>query len=157
LQDQIKTDPVVKGVTVTDEQAAEVRKAIDNSPLLQGRLFSKDRTIAAVALNLKDADPRTMLKLMKELNEYIDKYSKDHNVKLYAGGLPYLRTQIVKNMRRDNAVLIPITVLVCMLFLWLSMRWWPGVILPIATVGISAIMVVGSMALFGQKMNILNN
>ena len=76
---------------------------------------------------------------------------------MIAGGLPHLFDSIVVKMEHDNFRIVPMTLAVCLLLLYLSFRWWPGMILPVSAVGLTALMVVGTMALVGEPMNVVNN
>jgi predicted RND superfamily exporter protein len=97
-----------------------------------------------------------MQRAMKDLRASLER-PELQDVEIHVGGLPYLRSVIVSKMRQDNLRLIPLTVLVCLILLWISFRWMPGVLLPLGAVAITALVTVGGMGLFGEPMNILNN
>ena len=156
LSAELKTDPIVKGKEVTEEEAVELAQALAGNPLLVGRLIDEDHTVAGIALQLPDLDPREMRKAMDELREGLER-PEFEGIALHVGGLPYLRSVIVSKMREDNLRLIPLTLLVCLALLFLSFRWVPGVVLPFAAVAITAVVTVGGMGLVGEPMNILNN
>ncbi len=156
LSAELQTDPIIEGAEVTEEEAVELAAAIEGNPLLVGRLIDEDHTVAGIALQLPELDPREMTKAMDELREGLDR-PEFQGIKVHVGGLPYLRSVIVSKMREDNLRLIPLTVLVCLLLLALSFRWVPGVLLPLGAVAITALVVVGGMGLFGEPMNVLNN
>lgn len=158
LAQELRADAIVsEGETVTDEDVEELRQAIAQSSIVEGRLLSSDHQVAVSALFLRDIEPKQMRRRVEELREYLAAHPPPEGVKVHLGGLPYLRSAIVENIRSDQLVLVPLTLVVCLLLLALALRWLPGVILPIATVGITAVMVVGGMALAGEPMNILNN
>ncbi len=157
LSEELKTDPIVEGVVVTDEEAAQLALAIEGNPLLVGRLIDDDHTLAGIALQLPELGPRQMQRAMKDLRTSLEELEALEGVELHVGGLPYLRSVIVQKMREDNLRLIPLTVLVCLLLLSISFRWLAGVLLPLGAVAITAIITVGGMGLFGEPMNILNN
>ena len=156
LSPDLKTDPIIQGTEVTDEETAELTEAIAANPLLVGRLIDDEHTLAGIALQLRELDPREMQNAMNDLRAALER-PELANVELHVGGLPYLRSVIVSKMRSDNLRLIPLTVLVCLILLTLSFRWLPGVLLPLGAVAITALVTVGGMGLFGEPMNILNN
>ncbi|MGB5546500.1 MAG: MMPL family transporter, partial [Polyangiales bacterium] len=156
LSAELETDPIVEGAEVTEEEASELAAAILSSPLLVGRLIDEDHTVAGIALQLHELDPKEMRRAMDELRDSLER-AEFQDIKVHVGGLPYLRSVIVSKMREDNLRLIPLTVLVCLILLTLSFRWMPGVLLPLAAVAITALVTVGGMGLFGEPMNILNN
>ena len=156
LSAELQTDPIVEGTEVTEAEASELAAAIVSNPLLVGRLIDEDHTVAGVALQLHELDPKEMRRAMDELRESLER-PEFQDIKVHVGGLPYLRSVIVSKMREDNLRLIPLTVLVCLILLTLSFRWLPGVLLPLAAVAITALVTVGGMGLVGEPMNILNN
>ena len=156
LSAELKTDPIVEGAVVTEEEARELSKAVEGNPLLVGRLIDDEHTLAGIALQLPELDPREMQKAMNDLRASLES-PELQNVDLHVGGLPYLRSVIVSKMREDNLRLIPLTVLVCLVLLTISFRWTPGVVLPLGAVAITALVTVGGMGLVGEPMNILNN
>ena len=156
LSAELKVDPIVQGSEVTEEEAAELKEAIEGNPLLVGRLIDDDHTLAGIALQLPELGPREMQRAMNDLHDSLER-PELQDVELHVGGLPYLRSVIVSKMRQDNLRLIPLTVLVCLILLWISFRWIPGVLLPLGAVAITALVTVGGMGLFGEPMNILNN
>jgi len=157
LSEELKTDPIVRGTEVTEEEAIELADALEGNPLLTGRLIDDDHTLAGIALQLPELGPREMQRAMKDLRSSLDDLERIEGVELHVGGLPYLRSVIVQKMREDNFRLIPLTVVVCLLLLTISFRWWAGVLLPLGAVAITALITVGGMGLFGEPMNILNN
>lgn len=156
LSAELKTDAIVEGTEVTEEEAAQLAEALEGNPLLVGRLIDDDHTLAGIALQLPELGPRQMQRAMKDLRESLERPELE-GVELHVGGLPYLRSVIVSKMREDNLRLIPLTVLVCLLLLTISFRWAAGVLLPLGAVAITALVTVGGMGLFGEPMNILNN
>ncbi len=157
LQRELVTTPVVQGDTLTDDDVVELRRALAQSTLVDGRLVSRDRTLAVSALFLKEIAPKEMRKRVASLREWLADHPPPEGVRVHLGGLPYLRSAIVENIRSDQLMLVPLTLLVSMLFLGLTLRWLWGVFLPIGAVGLTAVMVVGTMALVGEPMNVLNN
>ena len=157
LQREVKVDPIVEGEEVTAEDLAELKATLAQSPMIEGRLLSQDGTLAVAALFLKPAESREMREQVDSLRTYLETHEKPLGVTWHLGGLPYLRTSIVESIRSDQLLLVPLTLVVCMLLLGITLRWLPGVLLPIAAVGITALITVGGMAVAGEPFNVLNN
>lgn len=157
LARELKATAIAETDELTDEDIEELKQAVEQSTLVEGRLISANHDIAVTALFLTDLQPRTMRQKVAELRDYLSANPPPEGVEVHLGGLPYLRSAIVENIRSDQIVLVPMTLVVCLLLLAIALRWLPGVILPIAAVGLTALMVVGGMALVGEPMNILNN
>ena len=107
LSAELQTDPIVEGTEVTEEEAIELADAISSNPLLVGRLIDEDHTVAGIALQLPELDPKEMRAAMDDLRESLER-PEFQDVDVHVGGLPYLRSVIVSKMRADNLRLIPL-------------------------------------------------
>ncbi len=150
---------IVSGDEVTDADAAAIRAAIEESPLVVGRLVSADRTLGAVVVSLRaelgTGDERVAF--VQRMDRWLEANPAPNGHVVHRAGLPHLRTAIVAYMLRDQFVLVPLTVLVCVVLLYLSFRWVPGTVLPLIAVGVSVVLTLGGMALVGERMTILTN
>ena len=149
----------IEGDEVTDAERERLIAAIDAAPLLEGRLISRDRTLTVVALALDERveDHRVMQETVEDIDAWLEANPPPRGVNVYRGGLPHLFNSIVVKMADDNVRIVPLTLLVCLVLLFVSFRWVPGTFLPVVAVGLSAIMVIGAMALAGETMNVINN
>ncbi|MEM1417565.1 MAG: MMPL family transporter [Myxococcota bacterium] len=157
LDEQLRTEPIVEGDEVTDANVDELKAALEQSSLLDGRLVSEDRTVAVTLLLLAPQDSREMRENVVGLGDALGAIPAPEGTRMLLGGLPYLRSAIVDNIRSDQLTLVPLTLLVCIVFLALALRWVWGVVLPIAAVALTAVMTVGGMAAVGEPFNVLNN
>jgi predicted RND superfamily exporter protein len=155
----VRVDPIVEGETVETGEARKLRRALQDAPLLEGRLFSEDRTLAAVTLFLSDDVTQTadVEAAVHRVESWVGTHPPPESVDVRLAGLPYVRTQVVEKMRADQTVMLPAAILVSLLMLFVAFRWWPAVVLPLVAVGTSGATVVGAMAWFGEPFNIINN
>lgn len=154
---ELDASPLVEGDTVTAEDVEEMRLALSQTDLIEGRLISRDHTLTVSALRLRDGDSRETASRLAALEEDLAAHPAPEGMSVRLGGLPHLRGVIVHNIRQDQVVLVPMTLVVCMLLLAFFLRWFAAVVLPIAAVAITAVVVVGGMAVGGEPFNILNN
>lgn len=152
-------EPLVAGAVVTEEALATMRIALADSPLLEGKLFSEDLTLSTVVLMLESGLTRNdqLADAVDRVEAVIDEISRPDGLNVFLGGLPFIRTTLVRSMRADQTVLIPMALGLCFLILLVAFRWLPAIALPILAVVQSAIMVVGAMAFVGEPFNIINN
>lgn len=147
------------GAEVTERDVGRAIELFDHAPLLRGRLVSEDRRVAAVVLvldpDLGIGDRR--VRAVHEIDQWLAAHPPPAGVTVHAAGLPHLRAAITDAMIRDQIILVPLSLLVCVILLWLSFRWMPGTLLPIATVAISVVMVLGLMSIVGEPLTILMN
>ncbi len=151
--------PAIEGDTVTAEEAEALRAAVGDSPLLRGQLVSNDDTTTAVAIQLGRDVTRNddIAAAVYTVEAFLTGHPPPDGVAVHLGGLPYLRTAVIDRMRADQSVMLPASIIVCILILLIAFRWLPAMILPTVAVVISAVMLVGGMAAVGEPFNILNN
>jgi len=144
---------------VGPEDVARARAAFDGPTLLDRRLISPDRTVAGVAVFLSEAvdDFPAERKAVAAIQGWLDDHPPPDGAEVQLAGLPYLHVSIVEKMVADQARLIPLTVLICLVVLWLSFRWLPAVALSLAAVLATTAWVLGGMAIVGEKITLLNN
>lgn len=151
--------PIVEGDEVRERDVAVVRAAIDESPLVVGRLVSADRSLAAVVVTLRPevGTANERIAFVRRIDAWLDANPPPSGFVLHRAGLPHLRTAISDYILADQALLVPLTVLVSALLLYAAFRWWLGMVLPLVAVGISVVVTVGGMAWVGERMTILTN
>ncbi len=157
LTKNLRIEPIFGEDPVTQEQADELVAALPQSPLLERRLYSADRKVAAVALWLKPLEARDMRAFVDDLRAWVAENDAPDGVRVRIAGLPYLRNTIVEQIRTDQMVLIPITILVAAGILMLTLRWWFGVVMPLLVVACTTLMTVGGMGATDTPMNVINN
>ncbi len=150
---------VVHGDEVTEGEAAAIRRALTDAPLVEGRLVSRDHTLASVVLILDPAlgTGQRRLDFVHEVDAWVRGHPPPSGAAIHAAGLPHLRGAISDAMISDQTLLVPLSLLTCIVLLYLSFRWAAGTILPLLTVGMSVVVVLGGMALVGERLTILMN
>jgi len=150
---------VAPGAEVTDADVARVIEAVAHAPMLRGRLVSEDHQLAAVALVL-DPDLGTgdrRVEMVHAIDDWVAAHPPPAGVEVHIAGLPHLRASISDAMIDDQIILVPLSLLVCIILLFISFRWIAGMLLPILTVAFSVVSVLGLMAIVGEPLTILMN
>jgi predicted RND superfamily exporter protein len=150
---------VVRGERVTAEEARAIATAIDDAPLVLGRLVSRDRQLAAVVLFLDPAlgTGPARIEAVHAIDAWLAAHPPPRGASIHAAGIPHVRAAIQDAMIADQTFLVPLALLLCALLLYASFRWAAGVILPIAMVAMSVVCVIGTMAWVGEPLSILMN
>jgi len=151
--------PLITSDQPSADEVSALKDAVERTPVLRGRLISRSGHQALLAVTLDDAivSHRALSEAVAKISALLVKFPPPASVKVYATGLPLLRTAIVDNMQRDQRVLTPATLVVSLLMLVLAFRWWAAVMLPLLKVALTSLWVIGGMALFGIKLNVINN
>lgn len=157
IQETLRFEAIAKDGELAEDAEAKIRASLEASPLLVGHLVSADHQATAIALFLRDLDGREMPVLVRSVEEAIAALETPDGTEVHVAGLPFVRNTIAERLRTDQFILLPVTLLVCMVLLYFAMRWVLGVFLPIIAVSLTLLIVLGGMAITGMQLNILNN
>lgn len=155
----VRYGPAVAGDAVTEEEREALVQVLREAPLVEGRLISRDRTVTAVALFLdrRVESHIVMRDSVRDIDRWLEANPPPSGVSVAPAGLPHLFESIAIKIQQDNIRMVPLNLLVCLLLLYLSFRWFPGTFLPVAAVGISVLITMGAMAFLGEPLNAINN
>ena len=128
-------------------------KYIQADPSIGSRVLSKDLGYGAIILTLSDHanNHKDRTDLIKKIKILTEQTSPDWTY----SGVSVLRTEYVKYMLRDNFVFLPPIALILISILSYIFRNWVFVLLPIMTVVITVIWLLGFMGLIGLEINIM--
>ncbi|RMH38470.1 MAG: hypothetical protein D6689_19520 [Deltaproteobacteria bacterium] len=156
---RLRIAPPVDGAAVDAAAAARVRAAVAANRLLEGRLVSRDRRLAVVAVTLAAGVSRNdaIERAVEDMEAWVAAHSPPAGVRVRLGGLPVLRVGLIRKMKADQVTLFPATFAVCLLILLATFRWLPALLLPPVAVGLSALTLVGAMGWLGVRLDIINN
>lgn len=155
---ELLVDSPIEGDAVEADEAEELRAALAGTSLLDSTLISEDRDTAVVAVFLAEGfDQMAALRpATQEMEALLLDLPPPDGVTAEVGGLPYIRVYMVERFMSDQAMLVPISLVVCMLMLFGTFRWMPAVVLPAMAVAFTGVLVIGGMALAQEPFNIIN-
>lgn len=128
------------------EEIESYKERVLGDRLLRGGVVSEDGKAAGILIRLKPGEEETV-SIVNRVVEIAEGYQGPERI--HVGGMPRLNQFLSETMRKDLTVLFPMMVLVIIAVLYLSFNSLRGVVLPLATVIVSAIWEVGTMALVG--------
>ena len=155
---ELLVDSPIDGDDVDAEEIRALRDALENSTLFDGILISESRSVAIVAVILADGyEPLAELEpAVNDMRDRIAAASLPEGTTAEIGGLANIRVYMVERFRRDQGILIPISMIVCALCLFLAFRWLPATILPSVGVVLAGTLVMAGMAIVQEPFNIIN-
>ena len=143
----------------TKEQAEKAKTLINDWDIYRNNIIGDDNKSTAIYVTIPIGATIEYETLFQEFtDELVAKYSGvTANIDFHVAGLPMTTVLIGKYMHSDLKTLIPICFAVILVILILSFRRFNGVFLPLLTVSITVIWVVGVMAMIGKKMTIITS
>ena len=142
---------------LSETQALVVRDVLARTPLLRRRFVSDDAHVAAIVVvtdrALSDEDEQQLLGAMRTVMGH----HRLDGTRLSITGLGAMRAEMVRSLREDQWRLVFFAVLGALIVLAIGMRSMAGVVLPLATVGISLSLTLAMMVVSDTPLNLLTN
>ncbi len=137
-----------------EKKVQSALKFIQKDPVLGNRVLSENLQYGSIILTLKKtsnnhSDRTRVIEKIKNL-------TTNSSPEWVFSGITVLRTEFVKLMLKDNLIFVPLISLILIIALWFIFRNWVHVFLPLLTVSISVIWLLGLMGLLGLSVNIMN-
>jgi len=138
---------------LSQKQIEVLKNYILDSPIFVNNLISEDGTIASIILEVDETlnNHPGRLKIMKDIQNIIN----DSNWEWYEAGIPVLRTKYVQYMIGDFIKFFPPVTIILLLVLYMMFKSIKIVLLPILTVFISVVWILGLMSIFNFSINII--
>ncbi|MDR0706340.1 MAG: MMPL family transporter [Treponema sp.] len=155
----IVTDLTPENFAGTQEEITELKRRIASWDLYRGTLVSDNlsATQIIVILDVETEDVglpevvATLVDIRETAKEMFAGFAE-----VYVTGLPVISATINESMGTDLVALIPLAALVVLAVLFFSFRRFTFVALPLLTVIVAVIWIIGAMPLFGIKLTILS-
>jgi len=152
----LSTNPLIDYLPEIQEEADQIKKDALRSPVLTNYIVSPDGTATAlnIYVTLDGDDQDAITRFTGEINEIVAGIESEFE-QVYQLGNSYTKTSIVASILNDQTTMVPLSVIVLLSLLVISMRSAAGAILPMLTAGSSVIWTTGFMGYVGIPLNIL--
>ncbi|MFO7853093.1 MAG: efflux RND transporter permease subunit [Bacteroidota bacterium] len=151
-QGMMIVDPAVRRFPENEKDIEVLKDQLKSNPLAMGTVVSEDFEMSTIAATIsKEIDENITL---KDIDSIVN--ANPGSAEVYYGGLPYIREAIMKDVKRDGLILVPLALLIMLGFLWLAFREWRGMVLPFSIVVLSIAFAMGLAPLLGWKLSILS-
>ena len=143
--------PFLKRIPRKKSDFEELKKHIVENDMVYGSLVSKNFDATSIVVfveeNINDEY------IVGEIKKVIEKYPGRERVEM--AGLPYIRALVTHYMRKDMRTFMPVGILIMLIFLYVCFREFKGVLLPFVVVILSISIAMGSIRLFGWKIQLI--
>lgn len=141
----------------TDMEA--LREAVQNHPLIAGKLISADSKKALVVVAFKDEE-RTVEDLkraMEQVEETAKPVLEEGGLRFQTTGVAAMRVEIIGALARDQGRFAIAGLILGLGFCWFFFRRWAYVFMAGTPALVAVIWLAGSMGIVGQEVNVLTN
>ncbi|MFZ5941645.1 MAG: efflux RND transporter permease subunit [Bacteroidota bacterium] len=144
-------EPAIGEIPHTGVERDRLREEIRNNDLIYKVVVADDFTSSAIIITLEKGCDEGLF--FEETGKILEAHPGDEQV-LY-GGLPYIREEMSRDIKRDALILVPFALLFMTIFLIAVFREWGGVLLPFLVVILSTLLAVSFIPLIGWKFYIV--
>jgi len=145
------------GIPESPDSLKRLKEYILSRDIYSGKIVSPDGKISLFLIKLKrDVDKPAVADKIREITEEI---VRDSNLplKTYYSGNPMLIKEINRYILGDMKRLVPFVIVVVLIVLFLGMRSWEGVVLPLGVVLLSSLWSMGLMAWCRVPLSVISN
>ncbi len=149
--------PISKFKPRTQDEVDSIKKKIYSLPFYDGLIINKstNATLMMITLDKKKLNTKSRVKLIKEIHEKVEQFSKKNNIEVHYSGLPYIRTMISKKIQDELKFFMLLSMLIASIALFAFFRSYKAVLFPMIIVVICVVWATGIIVLLGYKITIL--
>jgi predicted RND superfamily exporter protein len=136
----------------TDSQLIEIRATATRDPLYAGNLVSRDGRTAAINVFMNPKDEVESRSLADQIERIAR--SEAGGDELLLAGVPVMDARGIRNMVRDFVITSPIAALLCFLVFLASFRTFWSALLPLVSLAIGLVWLIGLMAVLARPITI---
>lgn len=151
--------PLIRELPVDEAAERRVRAVLAESRLVHGALLSSDNRLGVIAVTVSPPSRHIgpMSRAMSEIDDVLARHALPSGYKLHVTGLPAIRVDIVKQMQRDQATLLPaVSCMFLIVLLFVFRNFWAAVV-PLLAIGVGTAWTVGALSAMGQSFNLISN
>lgn len=153
VADGLEVRALMPAVPRTPEAMTALRAAVNQNPVFQGAIVSKDARMTAVMVEFKD-EPGGFRAIMEKVEPIVER-ERGPGVTLHVGGLPNFLARIEIFSERMG-MFLPISFVILCLVLFEAFRTKQGLVLPLVTALLAVAWGVGVMGASGIPMDVFN-
>jgi len=138
----------------SDKKSLEkLKNYVLSKEMYKGAMVSEDASMTIISVRL--ANDIDQIKVSQQIKSKVE--SLRLKEKIHFGGMPFVTSAFGDVISKDISILGPISLVLILLVLYLSLRKLKGVILPVLNVLLSVVWTFGIMALLGIKISIITS
>ncbi len=152
----VKIVPALEGVLEGSRPMAEARSEILSNELYLNNLVSHDGKTANLIIRVKTSKDKESGLVIERLKS-IFRTEEKRGVKFYMAGAPVEQYEFVRLIRKDQFTFVPMITAFLIAAIFLFYRSVPCVILALSKVFVTLAWTFGTIAFFGQELNLVTS
>lgn len=144
-------DPLIKRIPESLDGLKQLESDLMANRFARDIVISSDLTSAAITATINNSESEKII--LQKIDSVVN--SIPGEAKVYTAGLPYIRRHILRDVRKDGIILVPLALLIMLLVLKFTLGRWKYVIMPFSVIILSTAACMGLIPLFGWKLSII--
>ncbi len=149
----LEIGPFLDEVPENNEQIEILKNELLTNKLTKGIIVSEDGTFTAIAANINEGYDES--KVFDEVQAIVTKYENPE--KIYIAGDPIQQQEIDRGVKNDLSFLVPLSILLVLIGLFISFKSFKGVVLPFSVIVLTIIWTLGFMGRVGLDMTVVSS
>jgi hydrophobe/amphiphile efflux-3 (HAE3) family protein len=144
-------DPLIRKIPSDPAGMDQLKEDILANRFARDIVVSSDMTSASITATINNSESEGVT--LHKADSIIAAHTGD--ARILKGGLPYIRQHIMKDVKKDGIILVPMALFIMLLILKLTLGDWRSVLMPFSVVLLSVGISMGLIPLFGWKLSMI--
>ena len=149
--DMMVADPLIRKIPSDPEGMDQLKKDILSNKFARDIVVSSDMTSASITATINNSETENVT--LHKIDSIITAHPG--GTKVLKGGLPYVRQHILKDVKKDGIILVPLALIIMLLVLKSALGEWRSVAMPFSVVVLSLALSMGLIPLLGWKLSMI--
>ena len=156
-EDWVEVRPFIEEVPTDPDELAELRRRALADPVYVRSIVAEDARTAAININFRGMTDAKLIdsRLDERILEILESEPSLGARNFYVSGRPHFKTHVYGGMVRDVRFVLPLSIAVMTIVLWIFTGTLRGVLLPLAVSLSSILWTFGAMAYLGRSLTLL--
>lgn len=153
--DDLESLPLIARVPTTELEKKDLENRIKSNEFVYGKLVSKDLRTSLIVIPLGENEDLTVIH--NEFQRVIQPVlAQSPEFRISVMGNPEVWYYVVTAIEKESIIFIAISIFLITISFYLFFRSWRGVLIPMITILMGTIGVMGAMGLYGEPIFILS-
>ena len=152
-------EPLLKKAPTSQKEVSEIKKQLfENLPFYDNLLYNKETGTVQTAIYINKGIINTPVRrdfIFNVLIPTIEKFEKEHNLKVRVSGMPYIRTLNSQNIRDEILLFVVGALLITAIIFFFFFRSYRATFITLLVVMVGVTWAFGFIGLFGYEITVL--
>ncbi|HLN19495.1 MAG TPA: MMPL family transporter [Bacteroidales bacterium] len=145
------SEKLIEKIPSDSAETAQLADKILCNNFVRDIVFSSDLKAASLTIFINEEYPEN--ETLVRIDSIIDAWPG--KAKVIKGGLPYIRQEIMNDVKTDGFILVPGALLIMLLILKISLKDWKSVLMPFSVVVITTLFSMALIPVAGWKLSLM--